>query len=145
MKEFFEYLKSGTIRRSSPDINRSLSMKDEAIRKLSSLNERIEKIGIRDDNANEYVEQSYDIIMFLIRSKLYKEGYSSSGLGAHEAEVSYLKELSFNENQIEFIDKLRYFRNGILYYGKRFDSVYAKKVIKFLKEIYPKLVNLINN
>ena len=34
--------------------------------------------------------------------------------------------------------QLRYFRNGILYYGKTFDSEYAEKVIDFTKKIMKK-------
>lgn len=137
MKTFEEYIKDGTIKKVSKDIDRSHSLKKEALRKLDSLNERIEKIGIRDDNANEYVEQCYDIIMFLIRSILYKEGYKSKGLGSHEAEISYLEKLQIEKKDIMFADKLRYYRNRILYYGKRFDKEYAENVIKFMAKIYP--------
>ena len=77
--------------------------------------------------------------MLLIRSKLYLEGYSASGKGAHEAEVSYLKILGFPEKDIHFVDQLRFFRNGILYYGTAIDKEYAEKVIEFTKKMYPKL------
>ncbi len=107
---------------------------------MNSLKENIDKVGIHDNNANDYVEYCYDILMFLIRSKLFLEGYSSSGHGAHEAEVSYVKELGFNENDTRFLNQLRYFRNRILYYGKRFDKEYAEKVVEFTKEKYFKLI-----
>ena len=77
--------------------------------------------------------------MLLIRGKLYVKGYNSGGQGAHEAEVSYLVILGFNDNEVQFMDKLRYFRNGILYYGTTLDSEYAEKVIQFTKKIYPRL------
>lgn len=112
----------------------------ESERKMNSLKENIDKVGIHDNNANDYVEYCYDILMFLIRSKLFLEGYSSSGHGAHEAEVSYVKELGFNENDTRFLNQLRYFRNRILYYGKRFDKEYAEKVVEFTKEKYFKLI-----
>jgi len=38
-----------------------------------------------------------------------------------------------------FMNDLRFFRNGILYYGKDFDAEYGKKVLDFLNNIYPKL------
>jgi hypothetical protein len=139
MKLFEEYIKDGTIKKGSPDLQRAGSLELEAERKLSSLIEKIEKISVKEDNANDYLEYCYDIILFLIRSKLYKKGYASSGHGAHEAEVSFLKELGFNNNDINFVDQLRYFRNRILYYGKRFDKEYALKVIEFTKKIYPKI------
>ncbi len=74
--------------------------------------------------------------MFLIRAKLFAEGYSSSGQGAHEAEVAFARNLKFTEKEIEFLDQLRYLRNGILYYGKRVDKEYADKVIEFTKKKY---------
>ena len=79
--------------------------------------------------------------MQLTRSILLLEGYHSSGQGAHEAGVSYLKNLGYNEKDILFLDQLRYFRNRITYYGKSFDEAYAEKVIDFMKKIYPKLKN----
>ena len=69
----------------------------------------MEKIGIRDDNANDYVEYCYDIIMFLIRARLYSLGYSSRGQGAHEAEVSFAINMGCTEKQVQFLNQLRYF------------------------------------
>ncbi|MFH1971873.1 MAG: hypothetical protein ABIJ18_00160 [archaeon] len=58
---------------------------------------------------------------------------------SHEAEVAYLRNLGFSEKKIEFMNQLRYFRNGIKYYGKEFDKEYAQKVIIFLDKAYAKL------
>jgi len=66
-------------------------------------------------------------------------GYSASGQGAHEAEVSYLRELGFSEKDVQFADQLRYFRNGILYYGTSIDKEYADKVLEFTKTVHSKL------
>lgn len=143
MMQFEDYLRRGIVKVIKKDKQRAYSLIIEADRKLSSLNEKIEKIGVRDDNANDYLEYSYDIIMFLIRAKLFLEGYSCSGQGAHEAEVSFMANLGFSEKEINFTDKLRYFRNGILYYGDKFDKEYAEKTIKFTKMIYLKLKEII--
>jgi len=77
--------------------------------------------------------------MELIRAKMFADGFSTTGKGAHEAEVSYLAKIGFKTNDVEFANELRYFRNGIMYYGKKFDKIYATKVMKFLKIIYPLL------
>jgi hypothetical protein len=143
LKTFEEYIKQGTIIKISPNTERAKNLFQEAIRKKSSLQESAEKIGIKDENANDYIESGYDILMFLIRSKLYAKGYSSRGMGAHEAEVSYVRKLAFNEKETLFLNQLRFFRNGILYYGKRCDKEYAKKVIEFMKAKYSKLKELI--
>jgi len=38
---------------------------------------------------------------------------------------------------------MRFFRNGMLYYGTILDEEYAEKVCNFLNKIYPKLKRLI--
>ena len=139
MKPFEDFLKEEIVKRITPNKERAKNLIAESERKMSSLREQLEKIGIKNENANDYVEYCYNIIMYLIRAKLYLEGYSASGQGAHEAEVSYLKILKFKENDIQFLDQLRYFRNGILYYGKIIDKEYAEKVIEFANKIYSKL------
>ncbi|MFA4887273.1 MAG: hypothetical protein WC595_03605 [Candidatus Nanoarchaeia archaeon] len=67
-------------------------------------------------------------------------GYNSEK--SHEAEVAYLKKINFQEKDILFMNELRYYRNGIKYYGKKLDSEYAQKVLTFMKENYQKLKEL---
>lgn len=71
---------------------------------------------------------------------MFTNGYNTNGQGAHEAEVAYTKIIGLNEKETQFIDQLRYFRNGILYYGKTLDKEYAEKVIEFMKKIINKLI-----
>ena len=140
LKPFEDYLKEGIAKKVRINSERAKSLIAESERKILSLKERLEKIGIKKENANDYIEYCYDIFMHLIRAKLYLEGYSTSGQGAHEAEVAYLRDLGFKETDVKFVNQLRYFRNGILYYGKTFDKEYAKKVLDFLEKIYDKLL-----
>lgn len=139
LKQFDEFVKEGIVKKTVPDVQRSHSLVFEAERKRIALHEYIKKIGIKNENANDYVEHCYDIILFLIRAKMFFAGYHATGQGAHEAEVSYARKLKFNENDVQFLDQLRFFRNGILYYGKQLDEEYAQKVITFLEEMYQKL------
>jgi hypothetical protein len=62
--------------------------------------------------------------MELTRAKMLIEGLNASGFKAHEAEVIYWKNLQFKEIDIEFLDQMRFFRNGMLYYGKIIDKDY---------------------
>ena len=78
--------------------------------------------------------------MLLLRAKMLEEGFSSVGKGAHEAEVSYAKHIGFSESELLLLDQLRYFRNGILYYGKQFDAVYAKTIIFYTQKILKKFL-----
>lgn len=139
LRSFEEFIEEGIIRKTTKDEQRAKNLILESERKTNSLNENITKVGVKNENANDYVEYCYDIIMFLIRAKLHAEGYSSSGQNAHEAEVSFSRNLGFDEKETQFINQLRYFRNGILYYGKRFDKEYAEKVIEFTRTAYQKM------
>lgn len=135
---FKKYLDKKIVKKQSPDLSRVRSLKKEAQKSYEYLIEIKEKIGITDKNANNIIKDSYDIIMEMIRAKMLEKGFNSSGRGAHEAEVSYLRELGFSETRVLFCNQLRYFRNGMLYYGKSFDKEYAEKVWEFLEEIMDK-------
>jgi len=138
-KPFDEFVKEGIVRKRSPDSSRSGSLQKESEKSYNFLKDIIKNIGISDENANNIIKNTYDIIMELIRADMLIRGFNSSGQGAHEAEVAYLKKIGFSDNDIQFANQLRYFRNGIVYYGKSFDKEYADKVISFLEKIRKKL------
>jgi len=143
LKLFENFVKEGIVKRITQDKERSKSLIIESERKMRSLKKRLEKLGVDNENANDYVEYCHDTIMHLVRARLLLEGYSASGQGAHEAEVSYLRIMGFNEKDVQFADQMRYFRNGILYYGNSLDVEYAEKVIEFTKKLYPKLKKML--
>ena len=105
----------------------------------------INKFELNNNTANHFVKTCYDILMELIRARMLLEGYNASGQGAHEAEVSYLRILGFNEKDVQFANQLRYFRNGMLYYGTILDKEYANLVIEFTKRFYIKLNEMISD
>lgn len=139
LKTFDEYLSEGTARKQSPDKLRARSLIAESADSYKILLSFVKKMGLDDSNANHVIKNAYDIIMELIRAKMLSDGFSTTGKGAHEAEVSYLAEIGFSGRDMEFANELRYFRNGIMYYGKKFDKAYARKVLEFLKRMYPLL------
>ena len=145
LRDFSEFIDDGIVRKQRVDISRARSLIEEAEKRKTFLNEMITKIPITDENANYYVENCYDTLMGLIRAKLLADGYNSSGAYAHEAEVSYLKELRFSDSDVRFVNDLRYFRNGILYYGRQLDSDYANKVLKLFKRMYPRMRKLLED
>ncbi|MFA6073016.1 MAG: hypothetical protein WC758_02810 [Candidatus Woesearchaeota archaeon] len=134
IKDFEEYIEEQIVKEQSPDKSRANSLKKESEQAEKFLKKIINTIGITDENANIIIKITYDIIMAKIRAKMILKGYNASGSGAHEAEVAYLRKLNFNEKDLQFCDQLRYFRNGIMYYGKSFDKEYAKKTISFLEK-----------
>jgi len=132
---FEEYLKKKIVKRKIPNKLRSSDLVEEAKRKFNSLKVMLDKIGLNDENANDIVEYCYDVMINLTRARMFSEGFSASGKGAHEAEIAYLRKLNLSEVDVKVANQLRYFRNGIMYYGKKFDSEYAQKVIQFLNKI----------
>ena len=135
MKTFEEYVHEGIAKKQSPDLSRSRALAKEAEASYAVLQSSLKAVKLSDENANHIIKNAYDIIMELLRSKMLAQGYNTTGKGAHEAEVSYMHKLGFSTTDIEFTDKLRYYRNGIVYYGKNFDMAYAKKVLAFLEKI----------
>lgn len=139
LRDFEAFIKEGVVVKRSPDFPRSKSLMQESDGSYKSLMEVAENIGVKDENANYIIKNAYDIIMELVRAKMLLAGFDSSGQGAHEAEVSYMRKLGFGEGDVRFANQLRYFRNGITYYGKVFDKDYAEKVLKFLRKTRSKL------
>ena len=140
---FQEYLNKGIVRKRTPDKLRAESLKEDALKRNNFLKQIINKIILNNDNANYFIEESYDILISLIRAKMLIDGYEASGNYAHEAEVSYLRNLKFIDLDIVLMNELRTFRNGIKYYGKRYNKEHAEKIIQFLDKNYSKLLNLV--
>jgi len=143
IRRFDEFIKENIVKKQSIDASRAEFLIKESENSHNNLMEKMQKIRLNDSNANDFVKSCYDILMELIRAKMLLEGYNASGHGAHEAEVSYLRVLGFKEKDVQFADQIRFFRNGMLYYGKILDSEYAEKVIEFTEKLYPKLKSLI--
>lgn len=141
LKKFGEFVEAGVVKACAPDARRAGSLLAEAQHRRQFLDEVRVKVGLSDDNANYFVEMAYDVIIELLRAKMVAKGMYASGEGAHEAEVLLMLELGFSYRDTEFMDELRYFRNGILYYGKRFDAGYGEKVLDFLRQVYPRLTD----
>lgn len=139
LKTFEEFLSEGIVKKVTPDKERAKSLFSESERKMRSLKEQLQKIGVKDENANDYVEYCYNIIMYLIRARMLLKGFNASGAGAHESEVSYTRVLGFQEKDVQFLNQLRYYRNGVLYYGTMLDKEYAEKVLDYFNKIYLKL------
>jgi hypothetical protein len=145
IKHFEEFLREGVVKTCYPDKSRANFLIKESVKDYKFINEFLEKIGLRDDNANTLIKSTHDAIMGMIRAKMLINGFNASGSHAHESEVAYLRLMEFNENEVQFMDQLRYSRNGTMYYGIVFDKEYAERVLNFLRKIYPQLKKLVSN
>ena len=143
INDFDDFIRRKIVKKQTQDKSRAKFLTKEAENGYLFLQEKIDKMGISQNNANDFIKSCYDILMELIRAKMLLDKYSATGQGAHEAEVSYLRILGYKETDVRFLDQLRFFRNGMLYYGTRLDKEYAERVIEFTKQIYPKLKQLI--
>jgi len=140
LRKFEEFINSGIVKIQTPNRQRSLALIKEAEEKKSFLSVSINNIPRKQMNANFIVDYCYDIIMELIRAKMFMDGYNAGN--SHEAEVSYLENLGFSELERRFMNEIRYYRNGTKYYGTMLDNDYADKVLSFLEKIYPRLKRL---
>jgi hypothetical protein len=139
MKKFEEFIKNGIVKRQGSNINRALSLIKEAEDKKSFLELAILKIPKEKMNPNFIIDSCYDILMELIRAKMFSDGFNAGN--SHEAEVSYLSVLGFGLEDLEFMDELRYHRNGTKYYGTILTKEYAVRVLDFLNKNYIILKN----
>ena len=134
IRDFEEYIQDNTVTKQSPDHARADHLEQESQQAQQVLNEITQTIGITNTNANTLIKIAYDAIMAQIRADMIREGLNAAGRGAHEAEIAYLRKQETPEEEIQFLDQLRYFRNGIMYYGKNFDAEYAQKVLTYTKK-----------
>ena len=134
IRSFDDFIKDRIVKTQSIDISRAEFLKKESENSYSNLLEKIRLIKLTDKNANDFVKSCYDIMMELLRAKMLLNGYNASGIGAHEAEVAYMRLLGFQEKDVQFADQIRFFRNGMLYYGTILDKEYAEKVLLFLEK-----------
>lgn len=124
----------------SPDVERSKSLIIESEKKFKFFEKIKLRLGFNELDPNYVVDTCYDIVLQLIKAKMLFDGYKTD---SHEAEVSYMKILEFSENEVNFMNQLRYYRNGIKYYGTILDEEYAKKVFEFVNKIIPKIKKIL--
>jgi len=137
LDSFQDFIKKNIVKKQTPNKERALSLIKEAEEKKRFLDLTLQKIPSEEMNANYVVDSCYDILMELTRAKMFMQGYNSSS--SHEAEVSFLRVLGFAEADVRFMNELRYYRNGIKYYGTILNKEYAEKVLKFMEKMYTKL------
>jgi len=141
LKKFEEFIVKGLVKKQTSNRQRAISLVKEAESNEKFLKTSLKNIPREEMNPNFVVNSCYDIIMELIRAKMFIDGYNSGN--SHEAEVSYMRNLDFSEVDVIFMDELRYYRNGTKYYGTRLDMEYAKKVLQFMNKTVPVLKKLI--
>ena len=90
------------------------------------------------------VEEYYEIIIQLITSVMYSDGYKTL---SHIGLMKYLSEnfMELNKNEISTVDILRKLRHGIVYYGKQAEKEFLINHENSIKEIIQKLIEIAEN
>ena len=135
LKDFHWFIEKEIVKKQSPDKFRAEFLIKESEKNYSFLLQLLGKFEITNDNANSIIKICHDTLMELIRAKMLLDGYNASGFEAHKAEIAYLNILGFEEKDVKFADQMRYYRNGMVYYGTILDKEYAEKVLNFTKKV----------
>ena len=69
IKDFDMFINEGIVKKQKPDISRARYLIEEAEKSNKLLLIKIEKLGVDDQTANDFVKTCYDILMELIRAK----------------------------------------------------------------------------
>lgn len=96
------------------------------------------------DKAYKIIEEYYEVIVQLLTALIYSDGYKTL---SHVALISYLagNYKVLNERQIELIDRLRKFRHGTVYYGKKVSGEFLMNNESEIKDIIAILIKLIGD
>lgn len=135
LKMFEEFIEKRIVKKKSPDVERASSLIKEVGEKLEFFTKILKSIPFNEVKPNFVVDNVYDILIELLRARLLRDGYNAGN--SHEAEVSYMRNLGFTNEEVAFMNQLRYYRNGIKYYGKIYTLEYSQKVKEFLDNVYP--------
>ena len=75
MKKFEEFIKNGIVNKQSPNKNRALALIKEAEEKKIFLDLSLSSIPKDKMNANFIIDYCYDILMEILRAKMFLEDY----------------------------------------------------------------------
>ncbi len=140
LRDFKEYVRSRVVETRPTNTERVHSLEAESAHRAAYVDSVCKNLGINESTANYIIESCYDTLIALARARLIEANYYARGEGAHEAEVAFLRTIDVPESDINFLNELRYRRNRILYYGDRYDTVYAHQCQEKLQELRSKLL-----
>lgn len=133
---FEDFIRSGKVRKGSPDIALAKSLMEMSATGLTF----ISKVAITEQNASPVLVNYYEALREICEAICAKEGYK---VYSHEAFTDFLKEKLGEERIAETFDRLRRLRNGVNYYGDQVSAAEAlaaandaKRIVNELKTKY---------
>jgi len=110
----------------------------------SMAKERLEEIipALPQDKFYKIIEEYYEVIIQLITSLMYNEGYKTL---SHVGLIEYLSKNypEFEKREIILIDSLRKLRHGTVYYGKKTEMEFLINHEETIKIVINKLIVLV--
>lgn len=92
------------------------------------------------DKSYKIIEEYYEIVVQLITSIMYADGYKTL---SHTGLIDYLHNYKKIDNdEIRLIDTLRKIRHGILYYGKQAEKEFLFNHELSIMEVIAKLIKI---
>ncbi len=132
--DFEYYISKGVVKRKRVDISLAESL-------LKAAKDRFDFAKSLIDVKPKYaLENAYEAVIEIIDALMALKGFKS---WSHEANIAFLRKFEFTENEIRRLDISRSKRHGSKYYGVEFSVKEAQTEIKFLEEIFEKLVSLV--
>ena len=127
--EFKDYIERGKVRSKSSDPSQARSL----LKRSASKFETMEKLGISEDTATDYLENVYESCKMLIQSLMAVEGFKPY---SHEAVIAYaIDELDLDMVNSNTLNRYRKLRNDISYRGE----IATVKEAENIKQLYQEL------
>ena len=131
MNNFEYYVGEGKVKKSSPDMELSISL----IKDADSRFEKVTKLDI-EEFGKIIFENIYDALRDLLDAVLAFDGFKSY---SHEAAIAYMEKYGFEDSVLQEMDHFRYLRNSSKYYGKDIPASDIEGIIEFYKKYSEKI------
>lgn len=135
---FEDYLERGKIRKEKSDPSQARSL----LKRSESKFRTMEKLGISEDTATDYLENVYESCKMLIQSYMAAEGLKPY---SHEAVIAYaIDRLELDMINSNTLNRYRKLRNDISYRGEIATENEAENIKKLYQELKSELEPKIN-
>jgi len=126
---FEEYIERGDVR----DQNRDPSQASSLLKRSESKFETMQKLGIDEETATDYLENVYEACKMLVQSLMAADGFKPY---SHEAIIAYsIDELDLGMINANTLNKYRKLRNDISYRGE----IATEKEAENIRDLYLEL------
>ena len=126
---FEEYIERGDVR----DQNKDPSQASSLLKRSESKFETMQKLGIDEETATDYLENVYEACKMLVQSLMAADGFKPY---SHEAIIAYsIDELDLGMINANTLNKYRKLRNDISYRGE----IATEKEAENIRDLYLEL------